>query len=132
MSAIWLDDDPSEDFPSVIATNQQSGSLGAVVFTDTPVAGDLLLVVISVYWNASRTVTPPAGWSTLYNELGDGELRRACAFWKISDGAEASPTFTLNTSATVAGVMRRYRGAAHGQPISQRRPRATEARSPPP
>lgn len=111
MSFFFIDD--IGEYPQLIASNGQSGNLvTSLVFSDTPVTGDLLFVFMSVAdISSSRTVTPPAGWSTLYNEVGAAELRRACGFWKVSDGSETSPSFTISGSSYCAGSMLRYRGA---------------------
>lgn len=111
MSFFFIDD--ASGFPQLIASDGQSGNLvTSLTFSDTPVSGDLLFVFMSVAdISHARTVTPPAGWSTLYNEVGSAELRRACGFWKVSDGTETAPAFTISGSSYCAGSLLRYRGA---------------------
>lgn len=111
MSFVFIDDDGG--YPLLMASNGQSGNLvTSLTFSDAPATGDLLLVFISVAdISSSRTVTPPGGWSTLYNEVGNSELRRACGFWKISDSTETAPSFSISGSSYCAGSLLRYRGA---------------------
>jgi hypothetical protein len=53
-------------------------------------AGELLLLFVSAGAGAARTVTTPTGWSSLFNAIGAGSVRRFCCFHKIANGSEGA------------------------------------------
>jgi hypothetical protein len=53
-------------------------------------AGELLLLFVSAGAGAARTVTTPTNWSSLFNSIGAGSLRRFCGFYKFANGSEGA------------------------------------------
>jgi hypothetical protein len=77
------------------------------------VAGDLLLIVATFRGAAARTATAPAGWSTAYNAVGDGNIRRACVFYRVADGSEGSSvTIALSNACTCGSIAYRITGGS--------------------
>lgn len=90
-------------------------------FPSGAAAGDLLIALI-MSATASRTVTPPSGW-TAFSPQPSGSKNSVYSFWKISDGTETGAKFAISGSSGVSfGVMLAYRNgrsvAAIG-PISE-------------
>lgn len=60
-------------------------------------AGDYLIMIVSAGSNNARTISTPSGFTSLYNAVGNGNLRRYCAFYKSASGSEGS---TINVAAS--------------------------------
>lgn len=74
-------------------------------------AGDLLIaLIVSRQPSNSATITPPSGWSTLYNVVGSSELRRWAAFYLIASGSLSSATFTFSRGQRAAAIAYRIGG----------------------
>ena len=70
-----------------------------------PVAGDLLVAVLTLQANTTATVAnlgaPPAGWAlTTIRETSTGVL--AAAYVKVAAGSDAAPVFTATLTSTAA------------------------------
>lgn len=101
---------------------------GAVTLT-CPVtvdAGDVLITAVQATYASGtvNTITTPAGWTLLNDDLGEGTTRVRKIYYKIADGTEDSATFdvTANFSAAAAGArisgqVYRFTGAASGSPV---------------
>jgi hypothetical protein len=61
-------------------------------------AGELLLLFVSAGAGAARTVTTPTNWSSLFNAIGAGSVRRFCAFYNVANGSEGA-SVTVQASA---------------------------------
>ena len=82
--------------------------------------GDVLLAVVAAKEGGSaRTISAPAGWtSVVLTDAGSGEFRQE-VFWKaVAAGDPASDTFTTSSSGRVAIVMLAYRGVDNVSPIA--------------
>lgn len=93
-------------------------SANAIGLYDAPlpggstVAGELLVVVFTGCNSNARTISVGAGWSTLYDEIGGGNLRRAAVFYKVADGSETSCPITPSGALSTATVAYRIAGAS--------------------
>lgn len=118
----WVSIQPNA-FPYVAATNTSvqttASATHAVNLPANIVAGDLLLI----FWadataNTNFNPNPPAGWTSLYNNVNGN--RRYAAFYKIADGAEGS-TADFTTSANEVAAQISYRisgGSFTGVPVA--------------
>jgi hypothetical protein len=85
-----------QTFPVVEGSNTgaNAGGTGASNYSAPLPAsittGELLLLFVSAGAGAARTVTTPTGWSSLFNAIGAGSVRRFCCFHKIANGSEGA------------------------------------------
>lgn len=78
-------------------------------------SGDLLVLIVSI--DATATITMPAGFTALMNQLEPSSTMSLAISWRIADGTEGS-TFTVTSTSEIAnGVIIRVTGAAATAPI---------------
>jgi hypothetical protein len=95
-------------FPAVIGTPAlDSGSLpfagnASVDLPASLVAGNLLLMLLSLHQTSGRDSSAPSGWTELFDVTGPGNLREFSAYYRMSDGMEgASVNVAINGSVTL-------------------------------
>lgn len=108
-------------FPTVQGTPATNSGTPTTVTVNLPAdlaAGELLIAFVALTHTAAATLTPPAGWETVYNTVGGGNNRRSACFWRKSDGAEGASfavTASLSTAwATVAYRVNNWGGIPEG------------------
>src|SRR5258706_2891283 len=80
-------------FPIVEATNTSNVAAAASHSVALPASiqiGEMLLIFVAQTTTAVRTLTTPAGWTQIYNVVGNNNLRRVAGYWRIADGSEGS------------------------------------------
>lgn len=103
------------------SSGYQNGST-TTTFCSTPsgvVDGDLMLCFMGIY-DATVTVTPPAGWSVLFSperQIGSGQDTSWFGFYKIASGEGGTQSFTLSSSEYVDQIILAYEGADTSDPI---------------
>jgi hypothetical protein len=91
-------------------------SASNVVFGSSAIAGvqagDLLLVAMGD--DFSVTQTPPAGWTTVFNDTGFDSTSMAALVYKVATSSDTSFTTTSSGTRAPASVMVAFRNAAFG------------------
>ncbi len=79
------------------------------------VAGDLLLAAVTI--RGTSTITPPAGWTLVRDDVNASNLRQA-TYWKSATGSEpATWTWTFSGPRLAAGGIHAYSGVHATTPI---------------
>lgn len=112
-------------YPTIVSTNN-GGANGSGVLTTwaaplpaSIAAGNLLLIHgAAAQGTGARTVSTPAGWASLFNDVGQTNLRRIWCFYKVAAGSEgASVNISANDTAFWSGVSYQIAGF-QGVPIA--------------
>ncbi len=78
-------------------------------------AGDLLLAAVTI--RGTSTITPPAGWTLVRDDVNASNLRQA-TYWKSATGSEpATWTWTFSGPRLAAGGIHAYSGVHATTPI---------------
>lgn len=110
---------------SLAKVQSAKGVPGAVgtsvaISINTPVDGNLLIAFIQAsQYQAARTVTPPAGWSTLFF-VQYSSISLGC-YYKKASGEGTNPTYTFNISGGTewhSGCMMEIQGQDPATPIN--------------
>ena len=97
------------------ATNNAIATTLVVPRPATFATGDLLLASIAI--RGSSTISPPAGWTVIRNDLNGTNLRQV-TWWKIATASEpATYTFTFSAGRLSAGAIHAYGGVHPTNPI---------------
>lgn len=83
-----------------------NGGSSATLVLDKPsgtVEGDLLIIIISSD-DASVSITPPSGWSTLYDEVDAGS-QTASVYYLVAGASEPSTYTVTKDSERAAGII---------------------------
>lgn len=101
-----------------------TGNVVTALNCDLPsgiVAGERLFLVVSGQATASRTITGPAGWTTLYNEAGTNNTRPVAVFTKIATGGEGSTAaISISNNTNIATIAFRVAGGVANCEVSTR------------
>lgn len=81
------------------------------------VDNDVMIAVVHSGLTSGQTITPPAGWTTLYNPGPNVSVGTIGVFYKLAASEGANFTFTLSASDNGAGVIHTYRGADPSGPV---------------
>jgi hypothetical protein len=97
------------------ATNNAIATTLVVPRPATFAAGDVLLASIVI--RGSSTITPPAGWTLIRNDLNGTNLRHV-TWWKLATAAEPTTyTFTFSAGRLSVGTIHVYGGVHQTNPI---------------
>ncbi len=97
------------------ATNNAIATTLVVPRPATFATGDLLLASIAI--RGSSTISPPAGWTVIRNDLNGTNLRQV-TWWKVATASEpATYTFTFSAGRLSSGAIHAYGGVHPTNPI---------------
>ncbi len=97
------------------ATNNATNTTLVVPRPATVTTGDLLLASIAI--RGTSTITAPAGWTLIRNDVNGNNLRHA-TWWRFAAaGDPASWTWTFSAGRLAAGAIHAYGGVAATNPI---------------
>jgi hypothetical protein len=80
-------------FPTVQSSATTTSGNIEILTANLPsgiVAGDLLLLFVSISDSSARTVSTPAGWTQMYYATGSSPVRKLAGYYKVASGAEGS------------------------------------------
>jgi hypothetical protein len=109
-------------FPTIASSSNNTGA-GVTNLTVTMpagyAAGDLIIALVSLAAGGPPAITPPAGWTQLYNCTPSAAMRSG-AWYKVADGAEGgSVTFVAGAAASYSSVAVRINlGTYTGVPVA--------------
>lgn len=84
----------------VIGNGAAITSIDAFTWGSFYQVNDVVLVTLTVKDGSATTITPPSGWTALYNTVGSGDLRRGATYYHVVTGAESGTvTFSFSTTA---------------------------------
>ena len=97
------------------ATNNATTTTLAVTRPATVVTGDLLLASIAI--RGTSTITAPAGWTLIRNDVNANNLRHA-TWWRFATASDPTAwTWTFSAGRLAAGAIHAYGGVAATNPI---------------
>jgi hypothetical protein len=95
------------------ATRDATGT-GTLTKPTGALAGDLL--VISLSWDATGTLTAPAGWTALATNVGNATMKGA-AYYRVVQAGDASWSWTVSGTPAVGWVVQTFSGEDTTTPI---------------
>jgi hypothetical protein len=137
-SPLSLSGVPPPTFPVVAgsASSAKTATSGSTHVVSLPAgiqSGDLLMVFWADANDVSTTVTIPAGWTALYNDVWGSSNVRHVAFYRVATGAEGtSLNVTAGTERSAHTSYRIAAGSYQGVPVATAQVTATSQFPDPP